>query len=173
MFKKLIEAATKTAGRKAVSTFVVSASRLGAIEQHEGFRDTAYYATAQEKKEGISTIGYGSTFHANGTKVKPGDKITREQAQVLLKDITEEKVKKMAACIKVPVSRYEFEAYTSLTFNIGTSAFCNSTLVTLLNQERYDEACRQILRWDKQRGVVLPGLTKRRKEEYNLCMKKE
>ncbi|KQP36148.1 hypothetical protein ASF44_16400 [Pseudorhodoferax sp. Leaf274] len=62
-------------------------------------------------------------------------------------------------------------------YNGGTRMACdrpNSTLARLLDQKRYDEACRQHPRWNKSRvaGVLveLPGLTKRTKEREALCL---
>ena len=66
--------------------------------------------------------------------------------------------------------QHEFDAYVSLTYNIGASAFCSSTLTKQLNAGDYAGACREILRWDKFKGQPLPGLTKRRQSEYQQCI---
>jgi lysozyme len=58
----------------------------------------------------------------------------------------------------------------SLSYNIGTGAFCNSTLVKKLRTYDYEGACKEILRWDKFKGEPLKGLTHRRQREYKLCM---
>ena len=73
-------------------------------------------------------------------------------------------------CVTVPLHPYEYEAFVSLTYNIGTSAFCKSTLVKKVNAEDYDGACKQILRWDKAGGQVVRGLTLRRDREYQTCI---
>ena len=73
-------------------------------------------------------------------------------------------------CVIVPLHQYEYDAYVSLSYNIGAKAFCRSTLVKRLNEERYTEACNQILRWDQYKGKPLSGLTKRRQEEYKKCL---
>ena len=44
------------------------------------------------------------------------------------------------------------------------------TLVRKLNAMDYAGACAQILRWDRQKGRVLRGLTNRRKAEYKMCV---
>ena len=72
-------------------------------------------------------------------------------------------------CVKVPLHQYEYDAYVSLSYNIGSSAFCSSTLVRTLNAGDYAGACLQILRWDKFKGKPLAGLTKRRQAEYQQC----
>jgi lysozyme len=76
----------------------------------------------------------------------------------------------MRRCITVPLHQYEWDAYVSLTYNIGSGAFCRSTLVRKLNAQDYTGACKEILRWNKAGGRVLNGLTKRRPADYNTCM---
>ena len=151
--------------RVAVASLSLSAATLVGIALHEGYRDTAYHATADEKARGINTIGFGTTMN-----VQPGQRTTPERALVmLLNDATrfEQAVKR---CAPVPMHPYEFAAYVGLTYNIGEGAFCRSTLAKHLNAGRYEQACAEILKWDKQSGRVLPGLTKRRQQEYRLCI---
>ena len=60
----------------------------------------------------------------------------------------------------------------SLAYNIGSKAFCGSTLVRELNAGNYDAACKQILRWDRFKGQQIRGLTLRREREYQTCISK-
>jgi len=99
-----------------------------------------------------------------------GDTTTPERALVRLLDDANKFEQAVRRCAPVPMHQYEFDAYVSLTYNIGENAFCKSTLVKLLNQQKYEEACQQILRWDKFKGRALPGLTKRRQEEFKQCL---
>jgi lysozyme len=47
-------------------------------------------------------------------------------------------------CVTVPLAQYEYDAYISLAYNIGPTAFCGSTLVRLLNAGDYEGgACRR------------------------------
>ena len=113
----------------------------------------------------VPTIGFGTTGG-----VKLGDKTTPVKAlERALTDVNsfEDALKK---CVTVPLHQYEYDAYISLSYNIGSSAFCNSTLVKLLNSGNYEEACKQILRWDKFQGKPLRGLTIRRQSEYKQCI---
>lgn len=87
----------------------------------------------------------------------------------LLVDVSKTEAK-MRQCVRVPIAQGEWDAYTSLAYNIGAGAFCGSTLARKLNAGDYAGACKQILRWDKQKGRVLRGLTRRRNAEYKLCI---
>jgi lysozyme len=75
----------------------------------------------------------------------------------------------LSRCVTAPLHQYEYDAFVSLSYNIGASAFCGSTLVKKLNSGDYAGACAEILRWDKFQGKPLRGLTLRRQSEYELC----
>lgn len=70
--------------------------------------------------------------------------------------------------VRVPLSQNQFDALVSFAFNVGISAFANSTLVKLLNQGLYDQVPTQLMRWTRSNGVVVQGLINRRKHEIDL-----
>lgn len=146
--------------RLAVGALAVSAAALVGIATHEGYRSEAYKDTV-----GVPTLGFGET-----AGVKMGDKTTPERALVQLLESTEKHADAIRQCIHVPLYQHEFDAYVSLAYNIGTGAFCKSTLVKKLNQGDYTGACNEIRRWNKADGKVLPGLVTRREAEYRMCM---
>ena len=146
--------------RLAVGALAVSAAALVGIATHEGYRSEAY-----KDAVGIPTLGFGET-----AGVKMGDKTTPERALVQLLESTEKHADAIRQCIHVPLYQHEFDAYISLAYNIGTGAFCKSTLVKKLNQGDYTGACNEIRHWNKAGGKVLPGLVKRREAEYEMCM---
>lgn len=146
--------------RTNVAALVLSASAIIGIVVHEGYSDTAYIPVAGD----VPTIGFGTT-----TGVKLGDKITPVKAlERALTDVNAFEAA-LKQCVKVPLHQYEYDAYISLSYNIGSKAFCSSTLVKLLNSGDYEGACKQILRWDKFQGKPLRGLTIRRQSEYKQC----
>jgi len=147
--------------RSKIATLALSAAALVTIALHEGYRDQAY----KPLKGDVPTIGFGTT-----DGVRMGDTITVERALVRLLKDADKFEKAVKQCAPVPMYQYEFDAYVSLTYNIGAGAFCSSTLAKYLNAGDYKRACEEILRWDKFKGMSLPGLTKRRKEEYAKCL---
>ena len=145
-----------------IASLVLSAASLIGIAAHEGYRDRAYIPVAGDRP----TLGFGD---AQGVKL--GDKTDPIRALIRLNQQAEVFQKEMKQCIgDVPLHQHEWDAYVSLTFNIGSGAFCKSTLVKKLQQQDYVGACTQILRWDRFNGVPLAGLTKRRQEEYTKCI---
>ena len=103
------------------TSLVLTASVLVSIAVDEGFVGNAYTPV----KGDVPTIGFGTT---EGVKV--GDKITPERALVRLLNDADKFTQAVKKCAPVPMYQYEFDAYVSLTYNIGSGAFCNSTLVT-------------------------------------------
>jgi lysozyme len=147
--------------RAPIISLGISGIALVGLLVAEGYRDNAYIPVAGD----VPTIGFGTTQN-----VRMGDKITVPQALNRALDDVQKFEGAMKRCVKVPLHQYEYDAYLSLTYNIGEGAFCRSTLVRLLNQQRYDEACKQILRWDNFQGRPLRGLTIRREKEYKQCI---
>lgn len=66
----------------------------------------------------------------------------------------------------------ELAAMTSLAYNIGLTAFENSTLLRLFNAGDKAGAAAQFLRWNRAGGAPLPGLTARRQKEMTLFLGK-
>lgn len=69
-------------------------------------------------------------------------------------------------------------AFADAAYNIGPTIACNqlkSTAARYLARGEIVEACNQLPRWDKTKVagmmVSLPGLTKRRNAELELCLK--
>ena len=149
--------------RTTVAMLVVSGMSMIGIALHEGYIDHTY-----KDSVGVPTIGFGTT-----QGVKPGQKISVERALVKLGTNVTEKEQVMKACLgDVPLYQNEWDAYVSLAYNIGTGAFCKSTLVKKLKVHDYPGACKEILKWNKAGGRVNDGLVKRRSDEYLQCMGK-
>lgn len=137
------------------------------IAQFEGCYLQAYLCPAN-----VWTIGIGTTIYPNGVKVKKGDKCTLEQAHEYLAHDMIEFEKTVNDSVKVPLSQNQFDALVSLTYNIGSTAFKNSTLLKKLNAKDFTGAADQFLVWNKGGGKVLKGLVRRREAERALFLKK-
>lgn len=61
-------------------------------------------------------------------------------------------------CVKQQPPQKVYDAAVSFAFNVGTGNACSSTLVKLLNQRRWADACRQLPRWVYVKGVFNQGL---------------
>ena len=152
--------------RTQAGALVLSVAALASIAGYEGYRSTAYIPVPGD----VPTIGHGTTRYEDGSAVKMGDRVTPERAQVLLRNDASTFERAVKRCAPVPMHQHEYDAFVSLAYNIGESAFCKSTLVRKLNAGDYAGACREILKWDKFQGKPLRGLTLRRQKEYQLCI---
>ncbi len=144
-----------------------SSNGTSLIREFEGFMASAYLCPAK-----VWTIGIGTTVYPNGAKVKKGDKCTEEQALEYLRHDLKSFEKTVNDSVKVPLSQNQFDALVSLTYNIGSTAFKNSTLLKKLNAKDFTGAADQFLVWNKGGGKVLKGLVRRREAERALFLKK-
>ena len=144
---------------------IVSKNGLDLIKEFESFRAKPYLCPSQK-----ATIGFGSTYYPDGKKVTLQDKeITEEKAFEILEYIANKDFgSNINKVVKVPLNQNQFDALVSFSYNIGNENFNSSTLLRWLNQGNYKEASMQLLRWNKSKGIVLNGLTKRRKSEKAL-----
>jgi lysozyme len=62
-------------------------------------------------------------------------------------------------------------AATSLAYNIGTAAYCRSTVDRRFDAGNARGACDAFLMWNRAGGRVVAGLTNRRRAERALCLK--
>ena len=138
------------------------------ISLFEGKENEAY-----QDQGGVWTIGYGSTYNRDERRpVREGDKISDQKALEWLKLAINDIQTDILKLVKVPINQNQKDSLTSLAYNIGKGAFAKSTLLKLLNQgsPKIDVAD-QFLRWNKIKGIVSPGLTKRRQKERQLFLK--
>lgn len=130
-------------GRIAVAALTLSASAFVAILTREDYREAAYIPT----KGDVPTIGFGTT-----EGVQLGDKTTPVKAVARALADTARYEGAIKRCVKVPLHQAEYDLYTDLSYNIGPAAFCGSSLVKALNQQRYAAACEHILDWRMFKG---------------------
>jgi|SRR5690606_29259224 len=136
------------------------------MKEFEGLRLEAYQDIV-----GVWTIGYGNTYYEDGTKVKKGDKITKERALDLYTNIMNKFSDQVRNSMINPdrISDTQFSAMVSLAYNIGISAFKGSTLLRKVNANPCDPTIpSEFLRWNKAGGKVINGLTRRRQAEADL-----
>jgi lysozyme len=146
---------------------MITKEAIDLIKKFEGCRLKAYKCSA-----GVDTIGYGSTFYENGSKVKPGDTITQDSADKLLMIVLEDFLKGILKLLKVELNSNQIGAILSFVYNVGLGNFLKSTLLKKLNNNPKDITIKdEFMKWNKAAGKELTGLTNRRKAEAELYFK--
>jgi GH24 family phage-related lysozyme (muramidase) len=130
---------------------------IALIKSFEQCRLTAYLPTPKDKP----TIGWGTT----GADIHLGMTWTQEQCDARFAADLDRFALGVSAALTGQTSQPQFDAMTSLAYNIGLGAFESSTLLRLHDAGDFTAADAQFARWNKQAGQVLPGLTRRRAAE--------
>lgn len=134
------------------------------VEESEGLYLKAYLCPA-----GIPTIGLGSTYYENGTRVKLGDEITKERAYSLFKDTLKQYERAVDSNTVDSLTQGQFDALVDFAYNCGVANLKSSTLLKKVNANPNDPTiAAEFKKWNKGAGKVLPGLVKRREKEIEL-----
>ena len=88
--------------------------------------------------------------------------ITDEEAEELLDYELDRFETTVVNSVKIPLEQHEIDALIVFAFNVGRSAFKNSTLLKVLNKGMYDEVPNQLNRWVYTNGHKSAGLASRR-----------
>lgn len=144
----------------AVVGAAAAAAAVSMVAHFEGFVPTVY-----RDPIGRLAVCYG---HDDQT-LKPGARFTREQCEAMLAEDLAKHAEALK-CIRVPLTDNQKAALVSFAFNVGPAALCGSTLVRKANAGfPASDWCNELLRWNQAGGRVLPGLTKRRAAEREVC----
>ncbi|ESK53971.1 glycoside hydrolase family protein [Acinetobacter tjernbergiae] len=128
-----------------VALLAASAAFFVPLKIKEGFTAKPVIPVAGDRP----TQGHGSTFKPNGTPVKMSDPpITRETADKWLRnDVSKREVAFKKALNGVKLSQAEYDIYLDFTYQYGTSAFANSSMLRNLKAGQYKAACDSLLKY--------------------------
>lgn len=137
----------------------INQAGLNLIKEFEGCRLKAY-----KDMVGTLTIGFGHT----GDDVFPSMEITQGHADALLAHDIERFEDGVSKLLKVQVSDNQFSALVCFAYNVGLGNLAKSMLLRCINKHNAKDAANEFLKWDKPGGVIVPGLSRRRKAEREL-----
>lgn len=134
----------------------VAVALLGGPEGLEGRRYIPYQDIA-----GVWTVCDGHTGH----DIQKHKIYTASECDCLLQSDLESIMATVDRLVLVPLTDYQRAALYSFTYNVGISAFTNSTLLQKLNAGNYSGARQELHRWMFAGGIKRQGLINRRQIE--------
>ena len=134
---------------------------LDFIRNEEGCELKSYLCPA-----GRWTIGYGHT-----AGVTEDMEISQAHAEELLRADVIDCARRMASYIKAPVTKWQYIALVSLSFNVGDLRRKAPKLLHNLNSRQEDKAAHEFLDICRAGVQVVPGLKKRREKEAKLFLR--
>ena len=141
----------------------ISSAGLSIIKEFEGFRANAYRDPVN-----VWTIGFGTI-----RGVKPGDVITRAEAERRLRQELVEYERAVERATGGNATQPQFDALVSFAYNVGVKGMAGSTVIKRHNAGDHQAAARAFALWNKAGGKVWPGLTRRRAAEAALYLTPE
>ena len=117
-----------------------------------------------------ATIGYGHLINP-GEDFSGG--ITETCATELLRADLSTAERAVRNNITVPLGQNQYDALVIFAYNIGAKNFANSTVVKYVNNPNFKSSVYPDLKsawiaWNKSGGRKMPGLIRRRTQEWNL-----
>jgi len=136
-----------------------------AISQIGGYEGLRLYA--YQDVIGVWTACYGET-----KGIRPGMRFTKDQCNVMFIGSLQEHEQGMRACLNAPdaLPMKVYVADLSLAYNIGTGAFCKSSIAAYQNAGNIRGSCDRFPLFNKAGGKVVKGLVRRRAQERALCI---
>lgn len=133
-----------TRNRIAVALLTMSAAGFAAWQANEGFTPVAVIPT----KGDVPTIGHGSTRWEDGARVRMGETITRQRAEVLARALNTQAEKEFAASLPgVKLHQEEFDLYMDFVGQYGIGTWRTGSPRRDLLAGNYVQACHDLLKY--------------------------
>ena len=130
--------------RTVVASLTLSAAALIGIAVSEGYTDRAVIPTKNDRP----TLGHGSTFHADGTPVKMGDKTDPVRALVTLQaHISKEEASFQRSLAGASLYQHEYDAYMDFVYQFGQGTWWKSSMRSHILAGEYRQACDALLKY--------------------------
>jgi len=146
----------------------ISQDGINFVKGFEGFRGSVYNDLV-----GVATLGYGMT----GTSIKGLTSITELVASTMLEDLINRNygnpLSKDLARLGVILNQNQFDALTSMAYNVGVAGLLGSTLYRDIANGIRDKntITKDFAMWCKAGGNTVQGLVRRRSEEATMFLK--
>jgi len=161
--------------RVLVAALSLSAAGFVGLATKEGYTDKAIVPTQGDRP----TLGFGSTFHEDGTPVKLGEVTSPVRALVKAQaHLSAEEAKFRDSLPGVALSQAEYDVYMDFVYQYGNTAWAKSSMRTHLLAGRYEPACNALLLYKYSAGYDCStpgnkrcaGVWTRQQQRHAQCM---
>lgn len=161
--------------RLLVAGLSLSAAAFIGLAVHESYTDTAIVPTQGDRP----TVGFGSTFHEDGSPVKMGDTTTPVRALIKAQaHIGREEAAFRDSLPGVALYQGEYDLYMDWVYQYGSSAWRKSSMRRELLAGNYTAACNALLAYRFAGGFDCStpgnkrcaGVWTRQQERHAQCM---
>lgn len=158
-----------------VILLAASAAFFSAVKVDEGYTAKPVIPVPGDRP----TQGHGATFKPDGTAVKMSDPpITRAMADKWLRhDVAKREIPFKNSLKGVKLSQAEYDVYLDFSYQYGTTAFANSSMLRNLKAGNYKAACDSLLKYKfvakrdcSIRSNRCYGVWTRQLERHKKCM---
>ena len=151
------------------SLFKLSDKGWNHIRDEEKLRLKAY-----KLGDRMITVGYGHAENIGKSKYREGQRITKEEADKLLRSDLKEKADGVRRIfsnwkeegIDIKITQSMFDALVSIAYNAGVAGLNGSPIMAYLKEKDYEKASESIKVFKVLKRF--PGLKNRRQHEYDL-----
>jgi lysozyme len=127
-----------------VAALTLSASAFIGLVSHEGYVESAMIPTKNDRP----TVGFGSTFHEDGSPVKLGDRTTPVKALVKAKAHIDKEERIFRASLDgASLSQAEFDLYMDWVYQYGTGAWSKSSMRRHILAGEHIASCNALLKY--------------------------
>lgn len=130
--------------RVIVGALSLSAAALVGLVASEGYTERAVIPT----KNDVPTVGFGSTQHEDGSRVKIGDRTDPVNAlKKAQAHISKEEQRFRASMPGVSLTQGEYDVYMDFIYQYGSGAWSGSSMRRHLLAGQHRQACDALLRY--------------------------
>jgi len=161
--------------RIAVSGLTASAALIVSLAVGEGYVGEAMIPTKDDRP----TVGFGSTFKADGSPVKMGDRTDPVRALMTMHaHLSREERAFRESLPGVALTQGEYDLYMDFVYQYGAATWSNSSMRRALLAGDYRTACDALLRYRFAAGFDCstpgnrrcPGVWTRQQERHAKCV---
>jgi len=151
--------------QKSLAAIVGSAAAAGLLVLTPAEEGTVY--KTYKDLGGVLTYCTGATENAIWGKT-----YTPAECKVQLDRDLARHAEGVMECVPVPLTDGQKIAFVDAAYNVGIKAFCDSSMAKKANAGDLVGSCDALMLWNKVGGKVVAGITKRRAQEREICLKK-